>query len=186
MTQFKLPISYVTNTYNVDNNVINDLELINRDTSLYNKVLNPTTEMGHYTITLWANQYSTNIDYLKDTQALINKELPSLKDDYTYDIAIWNKINGHNDKISEDKNDSKNEEPIGFHEKYNYIEWGYLKHLNNNAVCMQWLSIYNMFSPVLTLAMPILFLILPFAILKMQGTNTVSYTHLTLPTICSV
>ena len=36
---------------------------------------------------------------------------------------------------------------------------------------MQWLSIYNMLSPVLTLAMPIFFLILPFFILKVQGTG---------------
>ena len=76
MTQFKLPISYVTNTYNVDINVINDLELTNRETSLYNKALNPSTEMGCEVMKTWARQYTTNTTYLKDTQALVNKVMP--------------------------------------------------------------------------------------------------------------
>ena len=179
MTTFKLPISYVTNTYNVDTNVINDLELVDRETSLYNKVLNPTTEMGRETINIWAGKYSTNTTFLKDTQSLIEKKMPKLKDDYDKELIVWNKImnkdaNTTLDKSTLDKStlDKPNtDESSGFHEKYNYVEWNYLRHLNNNAVCMQWLSIYNMLSPVLTLAMPIFFLILPFFILKVQGTG---------------
>ena len=184
MTTFKLPISYVTNTYNVDTNVINDLELVDRETSLYNKVLNPTTEMGRETINIWAGKYSTNTTFLKDTQSLIEKKMPKLKDDYDKELIVWNKImnkdaNTTLDKPTLDKptldkptlDKPTPDESSGFHEKYNYVEWNYLRHLNNNAVCMQWLSIYNMFSPVLTLAMPIFFLILPFFILKVQGTD---------------
>tara|TARA_Y100000994_G_scaffold191547_1_gene160739 strand:+ start:177 stop:1901 length:1725 start_codon:yes stop_codon:yes gene_type:complete len=170
MINFKLPISYVTDTYNVDTNLINDLELTHPNTSLYNKVLSPVTEMGNDLIKMWAEQYTTNVTYLKDTQLLITKTIPSLQDDYTDELVIWNKINGKSETIK-DNVDKKEDSTIGFHEKYNYIEWEYLKHLNNNAICMQWLSIYNMFSPVLTLVMPIIFMILPFIILKLQGTN---------------
>lgn len=175
MANFKLPISYVTDTYNVDTNVINDLELTDPNTTLYKKVLAPDTQMGCDLIKMWAEQYTTNVSFLKDTQSLITKSLPTLKEDYSDDIDIWNKING-NTKIIPDDEEKKDESPIGFHEKYNYIEWEYLKHLNNSAICMQWLSIYNMFSPVLTLIMPIIFMILPFVILKLQGTN-VSLTN---------
>ena len=174
MTTFKLPISYVTNTYNVDTNVINDLELVHRETSLYNKVLNPTTEMGRETINIWASKYSTNTTFLKDTQSLIEKKMPKLKDDYDKELIVWNKIMNKDANTTLDKptlDKPTPDESSGFHEKYNYVEWNYLRHLNNNAVCMQWLSIYNMFSPVLTLAMPIFFLILPFFILKVQGTD---------------
>ena len=169
MTTFKLPISYVTNTYNVDTNVINDLELLNRETSLYNKVLNPSTEMGRHTIDVWASKYSTNTSFLKDTQSLIEKKMPKLKDTYEKELIVWKKMMNKDDNSSLDK--SSTDESSGFHEKYNYVEWSYLRHLNNNAICMQWLSIYNMLSPVLTLIMPIFFLILPFFILKIQGTG---------------
>tara|TARA_Y100000741_G_scaffold351087_1_gene321829 strand:- start:297 stop:2018 length:1722 start_codon:yes stop_codon:yes gene_type:complete len=169
MTTFKLPISYVTNTYNVDTNVINDLELLNRETSLYNKVLNPSTEMGRDTIDVWASKYSTNTSFLKDTQSLIEKKMPKLKDGYEKELIVWKKMMNKDDNSSLDK--SSTDESSGFHEKYNYVEWSYLRHLNNNAICMQWLSIYNMLSPVLTLIMPIFFLILPFFILKIQGTG---------------
>ena len=175
MANFKLPISYVTNTYNVDTNVINDLELTDPNTTLYKKVLAPDTQMGCDLIKIWAEHYTTNVSFLKDTQTLITKSLPILKENYSDDIDIWNKING-NQKIIPDDGEKKDESPIGFHEKYNYIEWEYLKHLNNSAICMQWLSIYNMFSPVLTLIMPIIFMIMPFVILKLQGTN-VSLTN---------
>ena len=190
MTQFKLPISYVTNTYNVDINVINDLELTNRETSLYNKVLNPSTEMGCEVMKTWARQYTTNTTYLKDTQALVNKEMPELKSDYSKELEIWDNISGAKDTDAKDTGAKDTgakdtgakdtSEPVGFHEKFNYIEWSYLKHLNNNAVCMQILSIYNMLSPVLTLVMPILFLILPFAILKMKGTGVTLTNYIEL------
>lgn len=169
MTTFKLPISYVTNTYNVDTNVINDLELLNRETSLYNKVLNPSTEMGRDTIDVWASKYSTNTSFLKDTQSLIEKKMPKLKDTYEKELIVWKKMMNKDDNSSADT--SSTDESSGFHEKYNYVEWSYLRHINNNAICMQWLSIYNMLSPVLTLIMPIFFLILPFFILKIQGTG---------------
>jgi len=195
MTQFKLPISYVTNTYNVDINVINDLELTNRETSLYNMVLNPSTEMGCEVMKTWARQYTTNTTYLKDTQALVNKEMPELKSDYSKELEIWDNISGAKDTGAKDTGArdtgardtgardtgaKDTSEPVGFHEKFNYIEWSYLKHLNNNAVCMQWLSIYNLLSPVLTLVMPILFLILPFVILKMKGTGVTLTNYIEL------
>ena len=102
MTQFKLPISYVTNTYNVDINVINDLELTNRETSLYNKALNPSTEMGCEVMKTWARQYTTNTTYLKDTQALVNKVMPELKSDYSKELEIWDNISGAKDTGAKD------------------------------------------------------------------------------------
>jgi len=43
--------------------------------------------------------------------------------------------------------------------------------LNNNNTFLQLLSIYNISSPLISLAIPILFLILPFFIIKVQGFN---------------
>ncbi len=164
MTYFKLPITYTNECYNVDNNIITDLELMNSDNSLYKRVFNPKTKLGEKIITLWTKHYTTNTQYLQDTQKLISKEIPLMKNVEEEEYELLDRIQ------------SLKSNDVDFHEKYNYIEWKYLQHLNNNAVCMQWLSIYNMLSPVLTLAMPILFMILPFLILKIQGQN-VSFSN---------
>ena len=39
MTYFKLPITYTNECYNVDNNIITDLELMNSDNFLYKRFL---------------------------------------------------------------------------------------------------------------------------------------------------
>ena len=44
-----------------------------------------------------------------------------------------------------------------------------LNNLNNNSLCLQALSIYNLSSPVFSLLIPVLFLLLPFFIIKLQG-----------------
>ena len=164
MTYFKLPITYTNECHNIDDNIITDLELVNPDNSLYKKIFNPKSKLGEKIINLWTKHYTTNTKYLEDTQTLIKKEIPQMKNIESDEYELLERIGNLK------QNDTD------FHEKYNYIEWKYLQNLNNNAVCMQWLSVYNMLSPVLTLAMPILFLILPFLILKIQGQN-VSFSN---------
>ena len=57
----------------------------------------------------------------------------------------------------------------GFVEKYHYLDWSFFEKFNNNAQFLQILSVYNMSSPALSLMLPVMFLILPFFILKLQG-----------------
>lgn len=57
----------------------------------------------------------------------------------------------------------------GFINNYQYIDIPLLSNLNNNSLCLQTLSIYNLSSPVFSLLIPILFLLLPFFIIKLQG-----------------
>lgn len=44
-----------------------------------------------------------------------------------------------------------------------------LHKFNNNSVVLQALSIYNLSTPIISLAIPILFMLLPFFIIKLQG-----------------
>ena len=164
MTYFKLPITYTNECHNIDDALINDLELLNKEHSLYTKIFNPKSKLGEKMINLWAKHYTTNNKYLEDTQTLIKKEIPQMKTVETSEYELLERIQS-----------AKTNDP-DFHEKYNYIEWKSLQNLNNNSVCMQWMSVYNMLSPVLTLAMPILFLILPFLIIKIQG-QSVSFSN---------
>ena len=57
----------------------------------------------------------------------------------------------------------------GFCEKYLYIDWDFAKSMNNNPQFLQILSLYNITSPILSLSLPILVLIVPFFIIKLKG-----------------
>jgi len=56
-----------------------------------------------------------------------------------------------------------------FCEKYLYLDWEFIKELNNNAVFLQWMSIYNIASPLITLCIPVVLLIIPFFIIQIMG-----------------
>ena len=158
---FKLPISLLDKKYNLNPNILEDLELIEcRDpsnTSLYSHVFHPTNCFGKDTLYLWSEYYTNDKNFLKDTQDLLKSYNPSefKKNLPNYDGVkqIWNEV--------------KNE--TGFREKYQYVDWPWFKHLNHNGQFLQILSIYNLTSPIVSLALPIIFLILPFLLLRIKG-----------------
>jgi len=80
MTYFKLPITYTNECYNIDDNIITDLELLNTENSLYKKIFNPNSKIGEKIINLWTKHYTTNTKYLEDTQLLIKKEIPLVRE----------------------------------------------------------------------------------------------------------
>jgi hypothetical protein len=57
----------------------------------------------------------------------------------------------------------------GFTSNYQYIDMPILHKFNDNSIVLQALSIYNLSTPVISLAIPILFMLLPFFIIKLQG-----------------
>jgi len=156
---FKLPIFYLTNKNLLDNNIVNDLELIQaKDTpSLYKYVFNPTTSFGEDTLHLWAQYYTVDTKFLKDSQKLVKK----------YKNSVVFTSPGASETARQVWDELKLE--TGFKEKYYYIDWPWFEKLNSNALFLQGLSLYNMTSPIVSLALPILFLIIPFFILKLKG-----------------
>lgn len=155
---FNLPISYLSDKQSIAEHIKTDLELIG-EKSLYETVFQPTTTFGKQTIPLWSHHYTANKDFIKDSQFLLKNvssanvaqvEAASHIEDVT---AIWKDI----------------KEETGFVEKYHYMDWKRFKEFNNNSSFLQLLSLYNMTSPIIFFAIPILFLILPFILLKIQG-----------------
>lgn len=162
-TYFKLPISYNENKMELHNNIITDLELIKTvDSSydpLYKYAFQPKTCFGNKIIEQFPQFYTTDIDFLKDTQHLLKNYKPILhqlfRPDFNNIIDIWDEI----------KNDS------GFKEKYHYIDWPSWEYLNNSTSFLQLMSVYNLASPVISLFVPIIMLIVPFFIIKIKGLN---------------
>jgi hypothetical protein len=175
---FKLPIFYNKNKIPLNENIIFDLELVetvdNSNNSIYkyffdsndntsknetennNKCYN--NQLSNTLIKQVSNYYTTDIDFLKDNQKLLksfhnNANYSKYAPDYNKIIDIWNEI----------KNDT------GFKERYYYIDWPIWEFLNKSQYFLQFMSIYNMASPVISLFVPIIILIIPFFIIRLKG-----------------
>ena len=165
--QFKLPISFNKQKMELNNNIIEDLELIkiidpsnSNLNSIYEYTYNPKTSIGKKILEQYPTYYTTDIQYLKDTQTLLKNYKPyNHQNDSIYDlediVKIWEEI----------KNDS------GFKNKYQYIDWSFWEFINNSEILLQLMCLYNLASPILSFLTPILILITPFYIIQMKGIN---------------
>ena len=191
-TVFRLPISYLEeNIYPLNPTVSQDIELLGKINDLesllesvdntsceveraaeksvsasrgiYEYLFNPQHQFALETIPLWNSHYTTDISFLKQTQDIVS-QLKIYKDGmekkkFKYNVScdslleIW----------------SSTRDDALFLEKYSYMEWSTLSYLNENPLFLQSISIANISAPVISFLLPILFLILPFIILKIQG-----------------
>jgi hypothetical protein len=178
---FNLPISFLENKRELESHVITDLELKKTETtkSLYDYVFIPETVFAEKTIPLWNKYYTTDKKFLKDSQKLITS-MNIKKINITKIGKTKINIKDGDDSNNEDKAEAVQHELVdtvwneikaetGFVEKYHYLDWSFFEKFNNNSQFLQILSVYNMSSPALSLMLPVMFLILPFFILKLQG-----------------
>lgn len=174
---FKLPIFYLENNdlYDINPIILDDLELVNNNNvtknndvlPVYNYLLEPKHSFGKNMINKWKLKYTNNISYLNDSKFIIsNFQL--------YKPDKYNKADC--DSILNIWNDIKNDE--FFLEKYNYIDFNLLKHLNESSRFLQCYSIINLLSPLISLIVPIILLILPFILLKIQGIHISLSTYI--------
>ena len=156
---FQLPINYVNKEtlHELSPIVTEDLELVESKgkTSIYEQLFQPSHVLGQHMIQEWKNHFSSNEQYLLDTQQVILQAntLPDYQFDTDQLLSIYKEL-----KINDDY----------FLEKYGYIEWDLLKILNKSSSFLQIMSVINMTSPVLSLLLPIVFLVFPFVILKLR------------------
>tara|TARA_Y100000389_G_C17453760_1_gene516617 strand:- start:381 stop:2099 length:1719 start_codon:yes stop_codon:yes gene_type:complete len=149
---FKLPIEHSNGNTEVSQNIIDDMELLTGETPIYKTVFNIDDDFKSIIIDKLAKNYTTDKKFIKDSQIILSGELPNIP---------------NYDDIMKIRSDIENE--TSFIEKYNFIDWKNLDFLNNNSQFLQALSLYEISSPVLSLALPILLLIIPFFIIKIQG-----------------
>ena len=176
---FKLPIEYLPseNLFPLSDIVVNDLELIsmahtqeeskekeeNHDSRepLYHYLMNPENEYAKKMITRWKKYITTDTEYLMDTQCMLQHmtryeiymNLNDYKVNHTEMQSIWRTL----------------KEDATFLEKYSYMEFEMFKDLNKSPTFLQIISVINMSSPILSFVMPIMCLIIPFILLKIQG-----------------
>ena len=157
-TCFQLPIEFLNSKQKLSDNIINDLELtdtIHDETNpIYNTVFNPKTEIGKKSIKSWSKYYTTNKQFLKDSQKLYTQadSIPFDKIQIEKMINSWKNIRNQNN----------------FLEKYQYIDFQKLLFLNKSTLFLSILSLYNISSPVVNLIAPFFVLLVPFAVLKVM------------------
>jgi len=202
-TVFRLPIEYLSeNTFPLNSIVSEDLELLGKSINIpdisnnnnnnnntlekerdaeksasasrgmYEYLLNPQHQFALEIIPLWNEQYTTDISFLQQTQYII-QDISSYKMDMAkipYRISC--------DSLLEIWSCCREDE--SFLEKYSYIEWDYIKYLNTNPLFLQSISLANIAAPVFSFLLPIMFLILPFIILKIQDIPIDIETYVTV------
>jgi len=166
-TNFKLPLAYLESSdlYTLSDIVANDLELassINGSSTMYEHLFQPEHQFAKNMIHEWKNQYTTNQEYLKDTQQIV-LDMAVYKDSMSrctqYKVncdkitAIWSDLKVDNDFLN----------------RYGFLDWEMLAEFNESSYFLQCLTLMNVLSPAISLLIPFVFLLFPFLILKIQG-----------------
>lgn len=178
---FRLPISYLPSEdqHTLSKPVVDDLELISaKDAqttrSLYSRLTdasNTTSSVyGRQFLHLWSETFTTNVAFLRATQSVIASfraelESPSSSSS-SKDSAAHTQIEAFWKTMKTNR--------VGFKDKFGYIDaspFPIIEQLNTMPNVLQVLSIYNVSTPLISLMMPILLLIVPFFILKARGVD---------------
>ena len=187
-TTFKHPISYTDpdKLHELPSSIIEDLEMLHPKNAadadaeadeevaavkgLYHYVFTPTSVYGTDHLPIWSKYYTTDIAYLKNTQTLLemfDNEL--LEHCIAQNTAHTTSV----DAFAAMKDTWKDFRGTGkiadFKEKFSYVETPFLSKLNGSSSFLQFLSLYNISSPVIALLTPLIVLIIPFFVLMMRG-----------------
>ena len=193
---FKHPISYTNpdKLHELPTSIIEDLELIqvkpklnvggggssnidagsdNTDDvvkGLYHYVFSPKSVYGTEHLPIWSKYYTSDIEYLRHTQTLLemfdNELLERSIAQNTGQTTCVDAFSTMKNTWSEFRGTGKASE---FKEKFSYIETPFLAKLNTSSSFLQFLSLYNISSPVIALLTPLIVLIIPFFVLLMRG-----------------
>ena len=167
---FKVPIFYNDKKVKIKQHVSEDLELVKTiDASgckpMYNYFFNNENELSSKLTEQMSEYYTTDVSFITDNQTLLKEykkiDITSTNGEskYTNMLEIWNEIKCETD----------------FKDKYYYISWPILEFLNTSEFFLQFMSLYNLASPIISLLIPIILLIIPFFVIQIKGiTLTVS------------
>ena len=159
--EFRLPVDYLPSSdiHRLSDTVAADLELAGVDPSsntMYTYLLNPKTPFEENMIPLWSRSYTTNIEFLKESQFVckeVGESMNITSPNYDEMKTIWRDI----------------KEDPEFLERYSYMELDILRWVNKLPSFLQSISIVNMASPVLSFLIPFILFLMPFFIVRLQG-----------------
>jgi len=158
---FKLPIFYNEKKKELKEEIVTDLELVSTiDPSgvpIFHHAFSPKSVFAEKNIEQMKDYYTTDVEFLQDGQKFLstyasNKE-PVTENNYVDMLEVWKEVKDDN----------------GFKQKYYYIDFSFCEFLNKSDQFLQFMSLYNLASPILSFLVPVFILIIPFFIVKMKG-----------------
>lgn len=185
---FKLPIEYLEKKHAIPQSVITDLELLEgsrvetdivdisggsggvETPSMYFYLLKPGdaaaggSEFSQKLLPKWSKYITSDVGFLKDTQYILKME--NLRGGVG---AAATAAADENTAVSNIWKETKESAASTFLEKYSYMDWKPLECLNYSETFLNIVGLYNIVSPVLSLLLPLILLIMPFFLLRIRG-----------------
>ena len=88
---FQLPIAFLKSKEETNTNLISDLELLETgvEKSLYEHVFHPDDTFAKNVIPMWAQHYTSDKKFIKESQKLYKKKFPEKRSNHGDVEKIW-------------------------------------------------------------------------------------------------
>ena len=158
-TSFKLPIEYLDTkvVHNLPDVVVNDLELVDAGSRspMYDILLTPQHAFAKSMIQKWKSKFSSDADFIKESQEVLKTVIR--KEDVVVDTASLS-------EIWKDLYETQN-----FHDRYSYIDIKHFQFINQLSTFMGVWTAINLISPLFSIMLPLILIVAPFVLLKIQS-----------------
>jgi hypothetical protein len=166
---FHLPIDYLDEkvVHSLSTVVASDLELVSATASepMYEVLLKPKHEFAKDMIHHWKKSFTSDADFLKQTQQVIANT------DSCETVADCSAISGVLNDIYETP---------AFHDRYSYIDIDKFHFVNASSNFLGFWTGVNLLSPIFSLMLPLIMIIAPFVLLKIQRVPIDFNTYITV------
>ena len=166
---FRLPIEYLDEkvVHPLSTVVASDLELVSATASdpMYEVLLKPKHEFAKDMIHHWKKSFTSDADFLKQTQQVITNTASCET------VADCSAISGVLKDIYETP---------AFHDRYSYIDIDKFHFVNASSNFLGFWTGVNLLSPIFSLMLPLIMIIAPFVLLKIQRVPIDFNTYITV------
>ena len=166
---FKLPIEYLDEklVHPLSEVVASDLELVSATASepMYDILLKPKHQFAKDMICHWKKSFTSDTEFLKQSQQVITNTSSS---DSIVDCEAIS-------TILKDIYDTP-----AFHDRYSYIDIEKFHFINGSSKFLGFWTIINLLSPVFSIILPLILIIAPFVLLKIQRVPIEFNTYITV------
>lgn len=166
---FKLPIDYLDEklVHPLSEVVASDLELVSATASdpMYDILLKPKHKFAKDMICHWKKSFTSDTEFLKQSQQVITSTCSS---DSIVDCEAIS-------TILKDIYDTP-----AFHDRYSYIDIEKFHFINSSSKFLGFWTIINLLSPVFSIILPLILIIAPFVLLKIQRVPIEFNTYITV------
>lgn len=178
-SHFVLPIHTLADVHPVPVTVLADLELSESQSQsdpMNHYLYSPSTPFGKRMATKLSSVYTTDIPFLQSSQSIVESLSKPNKESLSKSVPDTLQGKSGTDTLLKSYEESKLlemledfKDPATFMEKYNYVEWEALEHVNRSSTFLQGVSILNGIVPLSNVLMTFVILLIPLVVIFFYG-----------------